>query len=133
MDKEVRAYTEFEYNRHMEELRNLHHNAYDYVIDIGPHKWSRVHCPGRRYRVMTTNDAECINSSLKFARQLPMLTLAEFIRNMLQRWFHNRCRATQSMRHQLTDASHFVILKRVEKCGFMTVNPVDCEVIITET
>ncbi|KAK2658272.1 hypothetical protein Ddye_004805 [Dipteronia dyeriana] len=29
------------------------------------------------------------------------------------------------MHHQLTDASHLVILKRVEKCAYMTVNPVD--------
>ncbi|KAK3193087.1 hypothetical protein Dsin_024397 [Dipteronia sinensis] len=53
-----------------------------------------------------------------------MLTLVEFIRNMLQCWFHYRHRATQSMRHQLTDAAHLVMLKRVEKCGYMTVNPV---------
>ncbi|KAK2648670.1 hypothetical protein Ddye_016159 [Dipteronia dyeriana] len=39
MDKAACVYTEFEYNRHMEELRNLHQNAYDYVIDAGPHKW----------------------------------------------------------------------------------------------
>ncbi|KAK2652864.1 hypothetical protein Ddye_012720 [Dipteronia dyeriana] len=44
MDKAARAYIEFKYNRYMEELRNLHQNAYDYVIDAGPHKWSRVHC-----------------------------------------------------------------------------------------
>ncbi|KAK2653177.1 hypothetical protein Ddye_013033 [Dipteronia dyeriana] len=125
MDNVDRAYTEFEYNRHMEELRNLHQNAYDYVIDADPHKWSRVHCLERRYRVMTIKVEECINSCLKFARQLPMLTLAEFIRSMLQRWFHDHYRAVQSMRHQLTDATHLVILKCMEKCGFMTVNPVD--------
>ncbi|KAK2648710.1 hypothetical protein Ddye_016199 [Dipteronia dyeriana] len=119
MDKAARTYTEFEYNRHMEELRNLHQNAYDYVIDASPYKWSRVHCPKRRYRVMTTNAAECINSCLKFSRQLPMLSLAEFIRNMLQRWFHDRYRATQTMHHQLTDAAHLVLLKLVEKCGFL--------------
>ncbi|KAK2652268.1 hypothetical protein Ddye_012124 [Dipteronia dyeriana] len=110
---------------HMEELRNMHLNAYDYVIDIGPHKWSRVHCPNRRYKVMTTNAAECINSCLKFARQLPMLTLAEFIGNMLQRWFHDRHIAAQSMCHQLTDTAHLVILKHMEKCNLMIVNPVD--------
>ncbi|KAK2658704.1 hypothetical protein Ddye_005237 [Dipteronia dyeriana] len=74
---------------------------------------------------MTTNTAECINSCLKFALQLPMLTLAEFIRNMLQRWFHDRHRAAQSMCHQLTNAAYLVILRRVEKCNFMTINPID--------
>ena len=125
MDNAARSYSEIEYDRHMEELRKLHKAAFDYAIDAGPHKWSRVHCPQRRYRVMTTNVAECINSCLKFARQLPLMTLAEFIRNMLQRWFHDRHAAAQSMRHRLTDAAHLAILKRVEKCGYMTVNPVD--------
>ncbi|KAK2658953.1 hypothetical protein Ddye_005486 [Dipteronia dyeriana] len=37
-------------DRHMEELRNLHQNAYDYANDAGPHKWSRVHYPERRER-----------------------------------------------------------------------------------
>ncbi|KAK2658258.1 hypothetical protein Ddye_004791 [Dipteronia dyeriana] len=55
IDKTTRTYIEFEYNRYMEELRNLHQNVYDYVIDIDPHKWSRVHCPRRRYKVMTKN------------------------------------------------------------------------------
>ncbi|KAK2662370.1 hypothetical protein Ddye_000944 [Dipteronia dyeriana] len=99
MVKATQAYIELKYNQQMKELRNLHRNAYDYVIDVGPYKWSRVHCPNRRYRVMTTNVAERIKSCLKFARQLPMLTLAEFIRNMLQRWFHDRHRVVQSMRH----------------------------------
>ncbi|KAK2648824.1 hypothetical protein Ddye_016313 [Dipteronia dyeriana] len=127
MDKAARAYTELQYNRHMEELRNLHPNAYEYVIDTGPQKWIRVHCPDRRYRVMTTNVAECINSCLKIARQLPMLTLAEFIRNMLQHLFHDRHRASQSMLHQLTDASHLVILKCVEKCSEALKAPNQCK------
>ncbi|KAK2663532.1 hypothetical protein Ddye_002106 [Dipteronia dyeriana] len=125
MDKTARSYTELKYNRHMEELRNLQENAFNYVIEVGPHKWSRVHCLERMYRVMTTNVAEWINSCLKFARQLSMLTLVEFIRNMLQRWFYDRHRTAQSMHHQLTDASHLVILKHVEKCAYMTFNPVD--------
>ncbi|KAK2652403.1 hypothetical protein Ddye_012259 [Dipteronia dyeriana] len=112
-------------NLHMEELRNLHLNAYDYVIDVGPHKWSSVHCLDKKYKVMTTNAAECINSCLKFVWQLPMFTLAEFIRNMLQHWFHDRHRAAYATRHQLTDATYLMIIKRVEKCNFMTVNPVD--------
>ncbi|KAK2658894.1 hypothetical protein Ddye_005427 [Dipteronia dyeriana] len=123
MDKAARSYTELKYNRHMEELSNLHQNTFNYVIEAGPHKWSRVHCLKIRYRVMTTNVTECINSCLKFARQLPMLTLAEFIRNMLQRWFHDRHHTTQSKHNQLIDAAHLVILKRVEKCAYMTVNP----------
>ncbi|KAK2659133.1 hypothetical protein Ddye_005666 [Dipteronia dyeriana] len=44
---------------------------------------------------------------------------------MLQRWFHDRYRAVQTMSYQLTDATHLVLIKRVEKCCFMIVNPID--------
>ncbi|KAK2657072.1 hypothetical protein Ddye_010124 [Dipteronia dyeriana] len=125
IDKTVRSYTKLKYNRHMEDLRNLHQNAFDYVNDIGPLNWSRVHYLEQRYRMMTTNVAKCIKSCLKFARQLPMLTLTAFIRNMLQRWFHDHHRAVQPMRHQLTDVAHFVIFKCVKKCGYMIISPVD--------
>ncbi|KAK3212885.1 hypothetical protein Dsin_017591 [Dipteronia sinensis] len=125
MDKAARAYAELKYNRYLGGLRNLHKNAFDYVEAAGPHKWSHVHCPQRRYMVMTTNVAECINSCLKFSQQLPMLTLADFIRNMLQCWFHDRHRAVQSIRHQLTDATHLLMLICVQKFGYMTVNPVE--------
>ncbi|KAI9200977.1 hypothetical protein LWI28_016011 [Acer negundo] len=85
MDKVARTYREFDYNRDIEELRKLHKAAFDYVIVVGPHKWSRVHCLQKRYMVMTTNVVECINACLKFAQQLPMMTLVEFIRNILQK------------------------------------------------
>ncbi|KAK3193537.1 hypothetical protein Dsin_024847 [Dipteronia sinensis] len=133
MDKAARAYTELNYNWYIDELRNMYKNVFDYVEAACPHKWSCVHCPQKRYMVMTTNVAECINSCLKFARQLLMLTLAEFIRNMLQCRFHDRHRAAQSMRYQLTDAAHFVILKCVEMCSYMTVNPVDWNIFSCQT
>ncbi|KAK2659124.1 hypothetical protein Ddye_005657 [Dipteronia dyeriana] len=63
MDKAARAYTEFEYNRHMKELRNLHQNAYDYVIDAGPHKLSRIHFPERRYRMHKQMPKICMTTA----------------------------------------------------------------------
>ncbi|KAK2665796.1 hypothetical protein Ddye_004370 [Dipteronia dyeriana] len=58
MDKAARSYTEFKYNRHMKELRNLHNNAYVYVIDTGPYKWSHVHCPDGK-KVQGDDDKCC--------------------------------------------------------------------------
>ena len=45
MDNAARSYSEIQYDRHMEELCKLHKGAYDYAIDAGPNKWSRVHYP----------------------------------------------------------------------------------------
>ncbi|KAK2653290.1 hypothetical protein Ddye_013146 [Dipteronia dyeriana] len=52
--------------------------------------------------------------------------------NMLRMWFYDRHCTTQSMRHQLIDAAHIVILKRVEKCGYMTFNPVDWNIFFVK-
>ncbi|EOY13857.1 Uncharacterized protein TCM_032532 [Theobroma cacao] len=44
----------------------------------------------KRYQMMTSNIAECVNSCLKYARQMPITVLIEFIKDMFQRWFHER-------------------------------------------
>ncbi|KAK3194153.1 hypothetical protein Dsin_025463 [Dipteronia sinensis] len=117
----ARAYRQVDYDREMEELKKLHKNAYEYVLEIGPHKWSRVYCPRRRFSMMTTNVAECLNSCLRFARKLLVMTLAEFIRNMLQKWFYNRHQAAVNMRSQLIDAAHAEILERIAECNIFLV------------
>ncbi|XP_017972759.1 PREDICTED: uncharacterized protein LOC108661277 [Theobroma cacao] len=38
---------------------------------------------------MTSNIAECVNSFLKHARQMPITVLIDFIRDMFQCWFHD--------------------------------------------
>ncbi|CAL8136014.1 unnamed protein product [Prunus armeniaca] len=43
-----------------------------YLLRAGVQKWSRAHCDGRRYNVMTTNIVESINSVLRQRRELAM-------------------------------------------------------------
>ncbi|KAL5767590.1 hypothetical protein ACOSQ2_014373 [Xanthoceras sorbifolium] len=69
----------------MAELRKMYKKAFDYVSRENPAKWSSVHCPRKRYKFMKANNVECLSSCLKFAHQLPITTLVEFIRNMLQK------------------------------------------------
>ncbi|KAI9160479.1 hypothetical protein LWI28_008484 [Acer negundo] len=72
MNDAARSYSELKYNRYMEELRKLHKAAFDYAIAAGPHKWSRVHYPQRRYRAMTTNVADCIKLMPKIRTETPI-------------------------------------------------------------
>ncbi|WRX24580.1 zinc finger protein [Theobroma cacao] len=55
---------------------------------------------------MASNIAECVNSCLKHARQMLITVLIEFIRDMFQRWFHER----------FNDAHRFLVkpINRVE-------------------
>ncbi|KAK3204928.1 hypothetical protein Dsin_018974 [Dipteronia sinensis] len=92
----------------------------------------RVHCPKQRFRLITTNVTGCLNSCLRLARKLSMMTLAEFIRDMLQLWYCDRHRAAQSMRHQLTDAVQLVISKCIEKCSYITVTLVDWNIFLVK-
>ncbi|KAL0554331.1 hypothetical protein IC582_008250 [Cucumis melo] len=50
-----------------------------YLNDVGIARWSRVHCPGRRYNMMTTNIGESMNSILKEPRDL---LIASFLENV---------------------------------------------------
>ena len=128
----ARAYRQVDYDREMEELKKLHKNAYEYVLEIGPQKWSRVYCPQRRFSMMTSNVAECLNSCLRFARKLPVMTLGEFIRNMLQKWFYNRHQNALNMRSQLTDAAHEEIAERIAECNHMTATHVDWNIFLVK-
>ncbi|XP_034202740.1 uncharacterized protein LOC117617471 [Prunus dulcis] len=90
----------------------------------GVEKWSRAHCDGRRYNVMTTNIVESINSVLRFARMLPVLHLIDEITNLLLTWFSERrdlamkCHSTlcpdlgeQKLRKRLDAASRMNVVK----------------------
>ncbi|XP_022850616.1 uncharacterized protein LOC111372495 [Olea europaea var. sylvestris] len=47
--------------------------------------WSRAHFKGIRYNIMTTNNAESLNSLFKNAREFPILAMVEQIRKTLQK------------------------------------------------
>lgn len=45
--------------------------------------WARYHFLGHRYNMMTSNNAESLNTLFKKDQQLPLLTMIEHIRNKL--------------------------------------------------
>ncbi|KAK4839480.1 hypothetical protein QYF36_022272 [Acer negundo] len=70
-----RAYQQSKFLEKMQELRRVNKRAYEYLMRVGPYRWSLVYCPVRRYRGMTSNIVECMNNCLRYARQLPIATL----------------------------------------------------------
>ncbi|XP_022873382.1 uncharacterized protein LOC111392302 [Olea europaea var. sylvestris] len=57
---------------------------------VGYEFWSRAHFKGIRYNIMTTNNAESLNSLFKNAREFSVLVMVEQIRKTLQKWFYER-------------------------------------------
>ncbi|KAL4028044.1 hypothetical protein IC575_011236 [Cucumis melo] len=97
-----------------------------YLNDVGIARWSRVHCPGRRYNMMTTNIAESMNSILKEPKDLPIASFLENFRALLQRWFWERREEGITVTSTLTKWAELVIQKKQEEALTMKVNPIDC-------
>ncbi|KAL0548902.1 hypothetical protein IC582_013379 [Cucumis melo] len=97
-----------------------------YLNDVGIARWSHVHCPGRRYNMMTTNIAESMNSILKEHRDLPIASFLENVRALLQRWFWERREEGIKVTSTLTKWAELVIQKKQEGALTMKVNPIDC-------
>ncbi|KAK3225250.1 hypothetical protein Dsin_005112 [Dipteronia sinensis] len=91
-------YRESEFNEEMSELMQVHQKAYDDLMTIGPSRWSHAYSHVRRYFMITSNIAECINSCLQHARQFPITVLIEYIRDMMQKWFHDQRTFADSLR-----------------------------------
>ena len=92
---------------------------------VGPHRWSRAYCPVRRYRGMTSNIVECMNNCLRHARQLPITTLVEYIRDMMQKWFHERRETASKNATQLSRWATDKLTKKNEYSHKYTVRPID--------
>ncbi|KAK3230286.1 hypothetical protein Dsin_002167 [Dipteronia sinensis] len=88
-DDVIKLYYRAEFDHEMAELKASHCKVYDKLLEVGIEKFSRVHSPKKRCHIMTTNIAKSINSCLLAIRKLPNTSIAEFIRDLLQRWFHD--------------------------------------------
>ncbi|TXG70652.1 hypothetical protein EZV62_005587 [Acer yangbiense] len=56
-----KAYRVIEFNQIMAQIRGTDASVAQYLIEADPTKWARSHFDGRRYCIMTTNIAECLN------------------------------------------------------------------------
>ncbi|GMN47559.1 hypothetical protein TIFTF001_016735 [Ficus carica] len=70
--KVTAAYSEHEFNRLYDDLKNRYSVAAEYLDDhVDVRKWARCHFTESRYNILTINGAESINSVLKKARTYP--------------------------------------------------------------
>ncbi|EOY13999.1 Uncharacterized protein TCM_033005 [Theobroma cacao] len=79
-----------DFNKHMNQLKQLCKPVYDCLMRLGPKRWAHAQSLTRRYKLLTSNIVECINSCLRHARKMPIMVLIECIRGMFQCWFHDR-------------------------------------------
>ncbi|KAK2637503.1 hypothetical protein Ddye_032295 [Dipteronia dyeriana] len=97
-----KAYRKSEFKEAMLEMMKVNRVAFEELMNVGPERWSRAYSPVRGYRLMTSSIAKSMNSCLVHARQMPITTMIEFIRDMLQKWFYKHRTKAEKTQTQLT-------------------------------
>ncbi|XP_019246542.1 PREDICTED: uncharacterized protein LOC109226202 [Nicotiana attenuata] len=70
----------------MSKIEEIDPRVKSYLYDIGYHRWSRVHATVNRTWTMISNIAESLNAVTKYARELPIFDLLEYMRTLLETW-----------------------------------------------
>jgi len=82
----AKAYTQTDFDKLMKRVEQFDVRVKNYLELVGYEKWARLYAPVPRGWVMTSNIAECINSTLVAARELPIFDFLEQVRLMFARW-----------------------------------------------
>jgi hypothetical protein len=78
------AYTEVEFNAHMEQLKRMNGEAFEYLNKIDLSGWSRASFNDYpQCDLLMKNICECFNSCIPKACNMPILTMLEMIRKNL--------------------------------------------------
>ncbi|KAH6820367.1 hypothetical protein C2S53_017209 [Perilla frutescens var. hirtella] len=85
--KAAYSYRRTAYDKAMAAIHALSPNgAYTKLMDTGPERCARSKCPVRRYGFLTSNATEVLNAHLLWARRLPICSLIECIRHVIEQW-----------------------------------------------
>ena len=92
----------------MDTMKSQRVEAYNKLMSVPytPDKWARSMCPVKRYSFLTSNAAESFNGRLLWARRLPICSMLESIRMVIERWFNDRRGAAQRSTDHLTEEAH---------------------------
>ncbi|GJT51679.1 transposase, MuDR, MULE transposase domain protein [Tanacetum coccineum] len=88
--KTCKAYTPEDFEKLMSDIHALRPDAHQKLVDVGIEKWSRAKCPANRYNYMTSNSVESINALTKDVRKIPITSLMDWFRDLLQKWYYER-------------------------------------------
>ncbi|XP_050944061.1 uncharacterized protein LOC127150397 [Cucumis melo] len=94
-----KAFNIVEFKHEMHFLESFVPGIREELESIGFAKWSRAYSPRRRYNVMTYI-SESLNFAMLMARELPICSMLEVLRMILQRWFFER---RNEVDYQVTD------------------------------
>lgn len=96
------AYTVKKFNYHMKELEKVDKRVQLFLEQVGYEKWAKVYSTNNRYSNMTSNVAESLNSVITSIRELPICTMLESLRGLIQKWSWKNRNEANATSTQLT-------------------------------
>ncbi|CAA7016063.1 unnamed protein product [Microthlaspi erraticum] len=123
--KAANAFKISDFDATFDEIGVLNPALHRYLVKADVRKWARVHFPGDRYNLTTTNIAESINKALSDARSLPIVRVLDAVRSMMTRWFADRRMDAGSMKTTLTRGVEKLLEKRVQQAKLYKVQAID--------
>ena len=95
-------YTEYEFNDHMEVLKNMNKGAYEFLNEVDPSTWSRAWFSDYpKCNLLVNNICECFNSYILKTREKPILTMLEMIRKKLMRRYQAKREGIEKLNGKL--------------------------------
>ncbi|XP_048634998.1 uncharacterized protein LOC125608615 [Brassica napus] len=123
--KAARCFRMSDFTQIFEEIEAINPALHGYLQRADVRLWTRVHFPGERYNLMTTNIAESMNRALSNARGLSIVRILESIRVMMTRWFAERREDARSQRTTLTRGVEKLLHGRVTAARDLAVQRID--------
>ncbi|XP_024027683.1 uncharacterized protein LOC21396860 [Morus notabilis] len=122
------AYDKEEFEFYMSKLDKAHGGIRKYLEGVGLQKWARAFSPKSRYGVMTLNIAESMNIHDENVRDMPVATLMEWLRSMLQDWFCIRRQNAEVASTKLAEEAENEVRKNFEESSKLTTKPTNDDI-----
>nr|XP_009804402.1 PREDICTED: uncharacterized protein LOC104249631 [Nicotiana sylvestris] len=119
----ARAYKIEDFNRLMEDMDSIDKRVRGYLFQVGYEKWSIVHSIVNRSMVMTSNIAESLNARNREARELPIMSLLDYMMNLVMEWNNTNRMTAMSTFIDIGQKYHEVLKENSYLSQKMTVKP----------
>ncbi|KAK1398346.1 hypothetical protein POM88_008209 [Heracleum sosnowskyi] len=117
------AYTVKKFEYHMKELDKVDMRVKLFLEEVGYEKWAKVYSLNDRYSNMTSNVAESLNSVTMLIRELPICTMLESLRALVQKWSCSNRNTANATSTRLTTKFEEILKKNYLYSVDLTVHP----------
>nr|XP_009765266.1 PREDICTED: uncharacterized protein LOC104216834 [Nicotiana sylvestris] len=115
-----------EFDDFMSQIAAVDKKIFNYLMEEPPGRcWAHSHCPRRRYDMLTTNIVESMNNVLRRARELPLLTMMDFIQEKLQSWFYERRTTAEGIFREISNWEEATLEEKIKPAFTFRVLPID--------